>query len=262
MRHFWVQPLAVLSLLLAGAAPSPAPVAASGSASPTPPPKETLSYSVTWRLIHAGNARLTWSASDVNSGRGWQAELYLESAGLVSKLFKVHDEYSSVHDAGPCVQRSLLKVHEGNRRREAAATFDPHLRKARYIERDLVSNQIVTSNEIDIAECEHDVVGALYKLRGMRVELGQSVEIPVSDGKKAVLARVQAEGRETIKTDSGTYATIRYEAFLFNNVLYRRRGRLFVWLTDDERRLPVQIRIRLPFYIGNVTLQLEKEGKV
>ena len=42
-------------------------------------------------------------------------------------------------------------------------------------------------------------------------------------------------------------------------MLYRRSGRLFVWLTDDERRLPVQIRVQLRFYIGTVTLQLEKE---
>jgi hypothetical protein len=41
-------------------------------------------------------------------------------------------------------------------------------------------------------------------------------------------------------------------------VLYRRKGRLFVWISEDERRLPVQIRIQMPFYIGTVTLQLEK----
>ncbi len=96
----------------------------------------------------------------------------------------------------------------------------------------------------------------------MHLEPGQSARIPISDGKKAVLAKVEAQERETVKTDAGIrYKTIRYEAFLFDNVLYRRRGRLFVWLTDDERKLPVQLRIRLPFYIGTVTLQLEKEGK-
>jgi hypothetical protein len=105
------------------------------------------------------------------------------------------------------------------------------------------------------------VIGALYQLRAQRLEPGHSVEIPVSDGKRAVMVKVEAQERETVKTDYGTYKTIRYEAFLFNNVLYRRRGRLFVWLTEDDRRLPVQVRIRLPVYIGTVTLQLEKEGK-
>jgi hypothetical protein len=40
-------------------------------------------------------------------------------------------------------------------------------------------------------------------------------------------------------------------------VLYRRKGRLFVWLTQDERRLPAQIKVDLPFYLGDVILKLE-----
>jgi hypothetical protein len=95
----------------------------------------------------------------------------------------------------------------------------------------------------------------------LRLDPGRSIEIPVSDGKKAVNAKVEAQERETVKLDSGAYKTIRYEAFVFNNVLFRRKGRLFVWITDDDRRLPVQIRVRLPFYVGTVTLQLQKASK-
>jgi hypothetical protein len=51
---------------------------------------------------------------------------------------------------------------------------------------------------------------------------------------------------------------MRYEAHLFNDVLYRRKGRLFVWLTDDEKRLPVQIRVRLSFPVGTISFELEK----
>jgi hypothetical protein len=40
-----------------------------------------------------------------------------------------------------------------------------------------------------------------------------------------------------------------------------RKGRVFVWLTDDERRLPVQIRIKLNVMIGTITLALEKEER-
>jgi len=32
-----------------------------------------------------------------------------------------------------------------------------------------------------------------------------------------------------------------------------------VWVTDDERHLPVQIRARMGFPIGSITLSLEKE---
>jgi hypothetical protein len=228
------------------------------SATPqAPQSSETLSFHVEWRLIHAGDARLVWSPS---ASGGFAAHLHLQSAGLVSKLYRVDNDYASQLSGELCVASSRLETHEGSRRRETKVTFDSERRKASLVDRDLVSG-VTVSREIDIQSCEHDVVGALYRLRAMRLEPGHTVELPISDGKKAVMAKVEAQERETIKTDFGTYRTIRYEAFLFNNVLYRRRGRLLLWLTDDDRRLPVQVRVRLPFYIGTVTLQLEKDGK-
>jgi len=118
----------------------------------------------------------------------------------------------------------------------------------------------VHSQETEIPACVHDVAGGLFFIRTLNLEPGQSAQIPVSDGKKSALARVNSILRETVKTPAGTYKTIRYEAFLFNDVIYRRSGRLYIWLTDDRRRLPVQVQVRLQLTIGTITLQLEKEG--
>jgi hypothetical protein len=84
------------------------------------------------------------------------------------------------------------------------------------------------------------------------------MRIPLSDGKKFALARVQMQDKENIRTPAGQFATTRYEAFLFNDVIYKRSARLFVWLSDDARRLPVQIQVRMKFHIGTVTFQLDK----
>jgi hypothetical protein len=72
------------------------------------------------------------------------------------------------------------------------------------------------------------------------------------------MARVEAQQREEVKTPAGTFKTIRYELFLFNNVLYQRSAHLNVWVSDDARKLPVQIRVRLQFTIGTITLLLDK----
>ncbi len=57
----------------------------------------------------------------------------------------------------------------------------------------------------------------------------------------------------------GSFKTVRYEAFMLNGVIYTRKGRVELWLTDDAGHLPVQIRLRMNFPVGTVTLQLEKE---
>ena len=106
-----------------------------------------------------------------------------------------------------------------------------------------------------------DVLGALAKARLTSLAPGQSTQIAVTDGKKWTNARVEAQEREDVKTPTGTYKTVRYEAYLFDGALFTRKARLFVWLTDDSRKLPVQIRMKFAFPVGVVTLTLEKEEK-
>ncbi len=222
------------------------------------PSRETLRYTVEWRMVTAGKATLSWNASS-EAHPGWQTHLHLQSAGLVSRLYQVQDDYSSLLNQELCATSSYLVAQEGNRQRETKVTFDSQTKKASYLETDLIKKAVVSASEVDTPACVHDVLGGLYLLRTLRLEPGQSVQIPVSDGKKSVQARVEAQAREEIRTPSGVYKTVRHEVFLFNNVLYQRQGRLFVWLTDDGRRAPVQIRARLQFHIGTITLILEKE---
>lgn len=249
----------VLAVLLCVPAQSPLAAAQAQTGSPFPA-KEAFYYNVEWRLVEAGQVKLSWTASSQASRPGWQANLHLESAGLVSKLYRVNDNYTADLNSELCAEDTHTQAQEGSRQRETVVHFDPVTKKANYLERDLVKHT-VRSIETDIPPCVHDVIGGLFVLRTMTLEPGKSVEVQVSDGKKSVRAKVEAQQREQIKVPAGTFKTIRYEAFLFNGVLYRRPAHLFVWLSDDSRKLPVRIQVRLHFTIGTITLQLEKEDK-
>ena len=104
----------------------------------------------------------------------------------------------------------------------------------------------------------HDVVGGLFFLRTLNLEPGQSAQIPVSDGKKSVMVKVEAQAREDVKTPAGTFKTMRYEVYLFNNVLYKRAGASQRLAVRRPAPLPVQIRVRMTFTIGTIKLLLEK----
>jgi hypothetical protein len=221
------------------------------------PQREMLTYGIEWRLVTAGQAKLEWNATQAPRP-GWQIKLHLESVGMVSKLFKVEDDYAASLNQSLAILSSQLITHEGSRNRDTRVTFDYEGRKASYLERDLSKNATLASREIDLPSATHDVIGGLFYLRTLTLEPGQSVQAPVSDGKKAVMAKIEAQQREEIKVPDGTYKTIRYEIFLFDNVLYRRSGHLYVWLSDDRRKLPVQIRARMAFTVGTITLLLEK----
>lgn len=216
-----------------------------------PPAAQRTHYSAEWRLVHAGDV-------EVESSGAASLRMILKTAGLVRTFIQVDNRFQASYLPGWCTAATDLEAHEGKRHREAKVRYDAEARKAHYLERDLEKNAVVAENSIDIPACVHDVTAGLQKLRQMLPQPGAVFELPVSDGKKAVMVRVEAQRSERVRTPVGEFQAIRYEAFLMSGVLYRRKGRLFVWISQDERRLPVQIRIQMPFYIGTVTLKLEK----
>jgi hypothetical protein len=212
---------------------------------------EVLHYSAEWRFVNAGEIEL-------RSTGLIQTHMTLTSAGMVSRLFRVDDDYAVTRDEQGCSQTIDFKVREGRRSRDIHSTFDKQKRKATYLERDAARDAIIAQKETDIPDCVMDFTGALNSLRTRHPAPGTSWEIPISDGKKTANIRVEAQRKETIRTPLGQFPSTLYEAFVFSGAYYGRKGRLFVWITDDERRLPIQLKIQLPFYVGTITLQLEK----
>jgi hypothetical protein len=222
---------------------------------PSPPPpnqaKEKLTYAVEWRLIRAGTVTV--------ERQPHQSSMRLESAGIVSTLFRIDDVYTVHYEDAACATSSVMESMERERHHETRVTYDRSRNHASFIERDLVTNMVMKETGTDIPNCVTDTLGAFTKIRSMTLGVGQTAQIPVSDGRRSAQVKVTAQEREGIKTPAGMYQTIRYTADLMNGVVYTRKGDVFVWLTDDVRRLPVQIRLRTNFPISTVTLQLEKE---
>ncbi len=215
-----------------------------------------LTYNAEWRLIQAGTIDLKWEPAAPTAGL---AKLHIESSGLVSRLYKIKNDYHANLAGGFCAIETGMEVREGNRHRSNRVIYDRENQRASFVERDLTKNTVIGSHSVATPACVHDVLGALMALRRMNLALGQSGTVPVSDGKKFADVKIEAQERETVKTPMGTFKAIRYEAHLLNNVIYPRSGRVYFWLTDDDRKLPVQIRVRLQILIGTITLQLVKE---
>src|SRR5579862_7370967 len=96
-----------------------AAVAHKGEPAPDPPPKpvsDKLTYDVEWRLIHAGTV--------VIEAQKNHADMHLDSAGIVSSLFKVHDVYSVDYDEGLCAASAMEDSQEGKRHHETKVTYD------------------------------------------------------------------------------------------------------------------------------------------
>ena len=219
---------------------------------------EKLSYRIEWRLVTAGSAMVEMSRG---TPLDWETSLNLESAGLVSRLYRVSDKYRVTSNDRFCPSHSVLDAQEGKRHTLSRLTFDNTRHKVDYDERDLLKNSSL-KRQLDIAPCTYDIVGALESLREMNLRPDKWATLPVTNGKKMAYVKVQGQAKESLRLAGKTYETIRYEVFLFDDVLYKRKGRLLMWVSDDSDRVPIQLRLQMGFPIGTITVQLEKAQKI
>ena len=113
----------------------------------------------------------------------WETSLNLESAGLVSRLYRVSDKYRVTSNDRFCPSHSVLDAQEGKRHTLSRLTFDNTRHKVDYDERDLLKNSSL-KRQLDIAPCTYDIVGALESLREMNLRPDKWATLPVTNGKK------------------------------------------------------------------------------
>ena len=208
-------------------------------------------------MVTAGQADLKLTQIENNA---WQLDLQITSSGLVNQLYRVMDSYKLATNDKFCATSVNMDAQEGKHHNNLVMAFDNQNHKLHAALKDLVANEN-KKNDFDIPACTYDIAGALMALRASSLEPGMKFNLPITNGKKLADVRVEGLGKEKVTLDGKTYNTIRYETFVFEN-LYRRKGRLLVWVSDDAQRVPVQMRFIFGFPLGDITLELEKAERL
>ena len=228
----------------------------SGATDPAPPlpfsPGETLTYDVTWSIFPAGEVTATLTRVAGSSPETYEVITRAQSQGFVSLLYKVDNEFHSVFDPRTfCSQEIHKKTNEGSRHKDTRIVFDSARRLAVLDERDLSKpNSPPKHAENEIPTCVTDVVTAFYYVRRQPLRVGEQVRLPINDGAKTYDVSVEVQAREEIQTPLGARFAFRVEPKVFGG-LYKRKGRMLIWFSDDEQRLP--LRIKASMSVGTIT---------
>jgi len=220
---------------------------------------ERLRYAVRWRGLPAGHAEIVVSPDQTAAGR-WKASAKAKSVGYVSNIYPVEDEYQSqFRNPGFCSSGIHKQIQEGERHRDVKLQFDAQRRVARLEDRDLVDGTPPKVEQFAIPECVQDILSAVYYARSLPMTVGQSFEFPLNDGAKTIQIHVDVQAEEEITTEAGKFQVVRVEPDVFSGRLFTGKGRLFLWFTKDERRIPVQLRAQIG--VGTINATLSEIGR-
>ena len=184
------------------------------------------------------------------------------SKGFFSKLFGVNFHFRAESQVEPNAFYALrtTKIDEqGKRLRTSETVFDPEAKKVEYTERD--PNNAGQAPRVITAALEgptQDIVSAIYFLRTLDLTPGNNFTVPVSDSGRVyqVPARVVAE-KKKMKSVVGKVAVVRIDVDIFGpgRPVEEGKGKMSIWVTDDERRIP--IKARLSHDIGQLDITLK-----
>jgi hypothetical protein len=224
---------------------------------PLPPPRagfsfpqqQTLIYTVDWRVFTAGTAVLHFEAT----GDRERITANADTVGAINMLFHVGDRFQSTYDRlKGCTYEFDKQTVEGHRQISSTLKLDYAQGKSILDEKNLVTGQ-TKHVETAIPGCLSDLLTGVYYASSQPMEVGKTFVIPVVDALHSVPVTMKVEGREVIKTTLGTFNTLRVQPTADAGVV-KNRGNIWIWYTDDERHLPVQMRARL--FWGTITFRL------
>jgi hypothetical protein len=172
------------------------------------------------------------------------------SKGFFSKLFGVSFKFHAESEVAPedfYPVRTTKKDEQGKRVRTSEAVFNQQNKTVEYTERD--PNNAQQQPRVVTAALEgptQDIVSAIYFLRTLPLTPGQPLNIAISDSGRVyqVPASVVVE-KKRMKSVLGKVAVLRVDVDLFGpgRPVAEGKGKMSIWVTNDERRVPVKARL-------------------
>jgi len=208
---------------------------------------EKLLFDVIWggwsfRWVTAGRATLELLPAEVPGA--WEIRSLAWCNGFFQTFYPVRDTVLSLIDSRGIYPLKFEKhLHEGGYKASLSAVYD----QARHT----VSTQ---DTVLPIEPFTHDVLSAFYYIRTQRLVVGDTLELAAVSGKKKYSLKVLCHGRETIEVPAGTFKTLIVEPVLKEDGLFKAKGKLTIWVTDDEAHMPVKMQSKIP--VGSIKAEL------
>lgn len=208
---------------------------------------EKLVFDVIWggwnfRWVHAGKATLELLPRE--SPTEWKIQSLAWCNKFFQTFYPVRDTVFSIIDSRGIYPLHFEKrLHEGGYHANVSARYD---QKAHTL--------TTLDTSLSIEPFTHDVLSAFYYIRTQPLKVGDSFDLAAVSGKKKYNLKVLCHGRETVKVPAGEFKTLIVEPVLKGDGLFKAKGKLTIWVTDDAFHVPVKMQSKIP--VGSIKAEL------
>lgn len=221
-------------------------------------PGEKLTFEINYGFVTAGEAVMEIDPviQTINGRKCYDITFTVNSSSSFDWVYKVRDYYKTYVDVeGLFPWRFEQHIKEGNYQRDFEAIFDQQNLKAKTYTGDKEPKKF--EGEFDIPLYAQDAMSAFYFSRTLdfdRMKEGDKITLQNFYKDKTYPLDVKFLGKETIEVPAGEFRCIKLEPLVQEGGLFKSEGSIIVWLTDDDRRLPVKVKTQV--IIGSIDADL------
>jgi len=224
---------------------------------------EKLTFLVRYGIIKAGEA--TMEVEDIVPIADRQAFKIVskaKSARTFDLFFKVRDQVESWIDTQGIFSWKFNKfLREGGYKFDLRVEYDQLYGKAnvqsiRYEDSEPLRIRDQNEKGVDIPPYVLDILASFYYVRTQKLRVGRPIYITNHDNEKIYDLKVIIQKREVIEVQAGKFQCIMVQPQLVGDAIFQQKGELWVWLTDDQYKIPVQMKSAV--FIGSITTELKK----
>jgi len=205
---------------------------------------EKLTFDVRFGGIKVGTGRMeVMGLQDVRGREAWHTRFTVKG-GI--PLYKVNDRMESWIDTRTFESlRFVQDLEEG--RRDKERTFEIYPERGTFSEKGEVEHAPSVDDPLDDA-------AFLYFVRTIPLEVGKTYEFNRYFRPDRNPVQIRVVRKELVKVPAGTFKTVVIQPIIKSKGIFSEKGHAEMWLTDDSRRLLVQMKSNLS--IGSLSLYL------
>jgi hypothetical protein len=224
---------------------------------------EKAVYRAHWAgMVSVATAEIFTTPTIVDGKKVYQVRVEAKSSRALDWIWKMRDTITSTFDA-----KALAPSRFTFRQRENSKEIDTEARFIEATQRWAV-NREQKGKKPRIYEFDSkntlDPITAVYMARATDFKVGDQLYFKVFGGRYQYLLELRIVGKERVQLSSGkpveAYKIIPFVQNLTKNGYAGRLNEATIWISADERRLPIKLSSKITFGTVEMELVQDKQG--
>ncbi|PKN75577.1 MAG: hypothetical protein CVU49_02445 [Candidatus Cloacimonetes bacterium HGW-Cloacimonetes-2] len=208
---------------------------------------EKLVFTVRYGVVNAAEATIETNGTSFQGVPVWHLKISARTQPFFDPFFKIRDRVESWWRKDNLLPLKFSKnLQEGNYRQYRIHTYNHRANTTTYQKYAFRQETFITE-EMPLVAGSQDILSAFFWVRHQSLTPGRSVFVHITADGRSMRTEVKVHRRETIDTIFGRKQCLVIEPKLAGEAVFKQSGRILIWLTDDEYKIPVKLDSAVSF---------------